>query len=201
MKKKIILAMTGASGSVYGVRALQILRESGGAEIHFVISKSAERTLRCETDYQLADLIALADYHYPVQDIGAKIASGSFYADGMLIAPCSIKTMSEITYGITGNLIARSADVCLKERRMLVVGVRETPFHTGHLRTMLALSEAGAVIAPPIPGFYDQPDSVNELVTQTVCRWLSLLRIETNLLKIWNGQNVSLKSDAPEKKF
>jgi flavin prenyltransferase len=199
--KKIILALTGASGAVYGARALELLATVPDLEIHLLLSKAAERTLRCETALTPADLITKAHFHYPVQDIGARIASGSFAADGMLIAPCSIKTMSEIAYGITGNLIARAADVCLKERRTLILGVRETPFHTGHLKTMLALSEAGAVIAPPVPSFYDQPENLHDQVTQTVCRWLSLLNLSPDLLKRWNGRDVSQECNAPLKKI
>ena len=187
-KRKIILGVTGASGTVYGVRALEILRDLPDIETHLIVSKSAEMTLGLETDYKLSDVTALADYAYSAKHIGAAIASGSFKTHGMLIAPCSIKTMSEIAGGVTGNLIARAADVCLKERRKLVLAVRETPFHLGHLRNMTQLAEIGAIIAPPVPSFYDKPQNLDAMITQTVLRWLSLLDISDTRLKVWDGK-------------
>lgn len=184
--KKIILAITGASGVCYGAKALELLREAG-VEVHLVISKAGERTLLEETGAGSADLKKLAHAVYPAQDIGAAIASGSFLTDGMLIAPCSIKTMGEIATGITSSLVSRAADVILKERRKLVLMVRETPLHTGHLRTMTKLSEIGAIIAPPVPAFYAKPGNLDEMVTYTVARTLDLFGIEKSDINRWQG--------------
>ncbi|MBT8472529.1 MAG: UbiX family flavin prenyltransferase, partial [Marinicaulis sp.] len=151
--KRIIVGVTGASGSIFGVRALEALRECG-VETHLIVSRAAEMTLRYELDMSSADLEAKADVRHAVGDIGAAISSGSFETLGMLIAPCSVKTMSEIATGVTTSLMSRAADVALKEQRILVLMVRETPFHLGHLRTMTSLAEMGAVIAPPLPAFY-----------------------------------------------
>jgi 4-hydroxy-3-polyprenylbenzoate decarboxylase len=150
--KRIIVGISGASGVVYGIRALQLLKKAG-VETHLVVSKAAEMTMAYECDYTIKDLRAMADHHHAQVDIGASISSGSFHTLGMLIAPCSIRTMSEIATGVTSSLLTRAADVTLKERRPLVLMVRETPFHLGHLRTMTALTEMGAIIAPPLPAF------------------------------------------------
>lgn len=181
---RVILALTGASGAIYGKRCLEALR-AAGVETHLVISKAAELTLSYELGEKSADLKALAFARYAAGDIGAPISSGSFKTTGMIIAPCSVKTMSEIATGVTTNLISRAADVVLKERRRLVLMVRETPFHLGHLRTMTALAEMGAIIAPPLPSFYIEPKSVDELVDQSVGRALDLLGIESALTKRW----------------
>ncbi len=181
---RVILALTGASGAIYGKRCLEALR-AAGIETHLVISKAAELTLSYELGEKSADLEALAFARYAAGDIGAPISSGSFKTSGMIIAPCSVKTMSEIATGVTTNLISRAADVVLKERRRLVLMVRETPFHLGHLRTMTALAEMGAIIAPPLPSFYIEPKSVDELVDQSVGRALDLLGIESALTKRW----------------
>lgn len=181
---RVILALTGASGAIYGKRCLEALR-AAGVETHLVISKAAELTLSYELGEKSADLEALAFARYAAGDIGAPISSGSFKTTGMIIAPCSVKTMSEIATGVTTNLISRAADVVLKERRRLVLMVRETPFHLGHLRTMTALAEMGAIIAPPLPSFYIEPKSVDELVDQSVGRALDLLGIESALTKRW----------------
>lgn len=181
---RVILALTGASGAIYGKRCLEALR-AAGVETHLVISKAAELTLSYELGEKSADLEALAFARYAAGDIGAPISSGSFKTSGMIIAPCSVKTMSEIATGVTTNLISRAADVVLKERRRLVLMVRETPFHLGHLRTMTALAEMGAIIAPPLPSFYIEPKSVDELVDQSVGRALDLLGIESALTKRW----------------
>lgn len=181
---RVILALTGASGAIYGKRCLEALR-AAGVETHLVISKAAELTLSYELGEKSADLEALAFARYAAGDIGAPISSGSFKTTGMIIAPCSVKTMSEIATGVTTNLISRAADVVLKERRRLVLMVRETPFHLGHLRTMTALAEMGAIIAPPLPSFYIEPKSVDDLVNQSVGRALDLLGIESALTKRW----------------
>ena len=181
---RLIVGISGASGVIYGVRLLEALRDTP-VESHLVISKAGERTLGDETDLSPADVYALADVHYPVKDIGAAIASGSFKSMGMVIAPCSVKTMSEIATGVTSTLLTRAADVVLKERRRLVLMVRETPFHLGHLRTMTALTEMGAIIAPPLPAFYPNPKSVEAIVGNSVGRVLDLFDIENNMAHRW----------------
>ncbi len=186
MAKPIIVGISGASGIVYGLRALQLLRECS-IPTHLVISKSAKLTLHYELDMPLAELEALASEVHSVNQIGASIASGSFSTAGMLIAPCSVRTMSEIATGVTSSLLTRAADVVLKERRRLVLMVRETPLHTGHLRTMTQLSEMGAVIAPPVPALYTRPESLDEMVTQTVGRVLDLFDLNLDQVKRWQG--------------
>ncbi len=186
MSKRIIVGISGASGIVYGVRALELLRELD-METHLVMSKSAELTLHYEMDLSLAELKALASEVHAIKNVGASIASGSFITAGMLIAPCSIRSMSEIATGVTSSLLTRAADVVLKERRRLVLMVRETPLHTGHLRTMTQLSEMGAVIAPPVPAFYTRPDSLDDVVTQGVGRVLDLFDLPVDQVKRWQG--------------
>jgi flavin prenyltransferase len=185
---RLIIGISGASGVVYGIRLLQVLRNSP-IETHLVISRAAEIALAHETGRKIAEVKALADVHYAPGDIGAAISSGSYPTEGMIIAPCSIRSMSEIASGVTSTLLTRAADVVLKERRKLVLMVRETPLHTGHLRTMLALSEMGAIIAPPVPAFYAQPQSVDDMVDQTVGRALDLFGIETGLVRRWREEN------------
>jgi 4-hydroxy-3-polyprenylbenzoate decarboxylase len=182
--RRIVIGITGASGVIYGMRALELLAEAG-VETHLVISKAAELTLTYETDVKASELRAKASCWYSVSDIGAAISSGSFRTMGMLIVPCSVRTMSEIATGITSTLISRAADVVLKERRRLVLGVRETPLHGGHLRTLLQLSEMGAVIAPIVPAFYSKPQSIADIVDHTVGRLLDLFDIETGVVKRW----------------
>ncbi|MEM6774354.1 MAG: UbiX family flavin prenyltransferase [Pseudomonadota bacterium] len=184
--RRIIVGISGASGIVLGLRALQMLR-AADVETHLVMSKSAELTLHHEMDQSVDDLKALASECYPVKNVGAAIASGSFLTDGMLIAPCSVRTMSEIATGVTSTLLTRAADVVLKERRRLVLLVRETPLHTGHLRTMTALSEMGAVIAPPVPAFYTGVETLDECVTQNVGRVLDLFGINDTSIQRWQG--------------
>lgn len=183
---KIIVAITGASGSIYGLRMLEKLRLRGDVETHLVMSRSGERTLHIETGMRAADLKAIADFHYPFEDIGCRLASGSFLTDGMVVAPCSIHTMSAICTGISDNLVVRAADVTLKERRRLVLMVRETPFHLGHLRTMVSLSELGAIIAPPIPAFYHQPKEIVDIVDHSVDRVLDLMGCPSLDTKRWD---------------
>ncbi len=182
--KRLIVGISGASGIVFGVRVLEALRPLA-VETHLVMSRSAEVTLAHETDRKVADVRALADAVHSVKDIGAATASGSFPAHGMIVAPCSVRTMSEIATGATSNLLTRSADVTLKERRPLVLLVRETPLHTGHLRAMLALSEMGAVIMPPVPAFYARPETVDDIVDHTVGRALDLFDIDAGLARRW----------------
>jgi 4-hydroxy-3-polyprenylbenzoate decarboxylase len=186
MDKRIIVGISGASGIVYGVRALQLLRELG-VETHLVMSKSAELTLHYELDMSPQELRELASEVHAIKNVGASIASGSFITAGMLIAPCSIRSMSEIATGVTSSLLTRAADVVLKERRRLVLMVRETPLHTGHLQTMTRLSEMGAIIAPPVPAFYTRPESLDDVVTQGVGRVLDLFDLPVDQVKRWQG--------------
>lgn len=187
--QRLIVAISGASGAIYGIRALETLRATG-VESHLVVSKAAALSLTAETDLTLADVSALADVVYKPADIGAAIASGSFKTLGMLIAPCSVKTLSEITTGVTSSLVSRAADVCLKERRRLVLMVRESPLHLGHLRSMAAVTEMGAIVAPPMPAFYTKPESLDEMVRQSVARTLSLFDIDVPM-KRW-GEDIGL---------
>jgi len=185
-KLPLLVGITGASGVIYGIRMLEALRALG-VETHAMISRSAEITLASETTLKLADLHKLADHVHPVADISAQPASGSFRTRGMVVAPCSVRTMSEIATGVTSSLLTRAADVTLKERRRLVLMVRETPLHTGHLRTMTALSEMGAVIAPPVPAFYTNPASLDEMVDHTIGRVLDLFELDHDGVKRWTG--------------
>lgn len=182
--RRIIIGVTGASGVVYAKRALETLREAG-VETHLVLSRASEMTIRYELDMSGAEFAALADHRYAIGDVGAPISSGSFQTIGMLIAPCSVKTMSEIATGVTSTLLSRAADVVLKERRRLVLMPRETPFHLGHLRTMTSLAEMGAVIAPTLPAFYAEPQSLDDIVNQSVGRALDLLDVDTPLTRRW----------------
>jgi 4-hydroxy-3-polyprenylbenzoate decarboxylase len=182
-----VVGITGASGSVYGVRALQALRVLRGSTVHLVLTPSAARTLRLETQFSVEDVTKLADALHDAADLAAPIASGSFKTDGMLVAPCSIKTAAAIAYSLNDNLLVRAADVCLKERRRLVLVVRETPLHLGHLRTLTRLAEIGAVILPPAPGFYAKPKSVEDIVDHTVGKALDLLGVEHELFARWRG--------------
>lgn len=182
--KRLIVGISGASGVIYGVRLLEILK-ARKIETHLVITKAAELTLGHETGLSVRDIEALAHTRYQPGDIGGAIASGSFKTLGMVVAPCSIHSMSEIATGVTSNLLTRAADVVLKERRRLVLMVRETPLHTGHLRTMTHLSEIGAIIAPPMPAFYAAPKSIDDLVTQSVARVLDLFDIDVGKARRW----------------
>jgi 4-hydroxy-3-polyprenylbenzoate decarboxylase len=182
----LIVGISGASGAILGVRMLEVLRTTD-VEVHLVMSKAAELTLALETDLKRDQLRALAHATYNVTDVAAAISSGSFQTVGMVIIPCSIRTMSEIASGVTSNLLTRAADVVLKERRRLVLVVRETPLHALHLRTMASLAEAGAIIAPPVPGFYARPKSVDDIVNHTVGRVLDLFGIEAGVVKRWKG--------------
>jgi 4-hydroxy-3-polyprenylbenzoate decarboxylase len=182
--RRLIVGISGASGVAYGVRLLELLKEAG-VETHLVMTKAAEMTLGYETGLKPRDVEALAHTRYRIEDIGAGIASGSFRTLGMIVAPCSIRTMSEVATGVTSSLLTRAADVILKERRRLVLMVRETPLHTGHLRTMTQLSEMGAIIAPPVPGLYAKPATIDELVTQTVARALDLFDLDIDVTKRW----------------
>jgi flavin prenyltransferase len=187
---KIVVGVSGASGSIYGLRLLQKLRANPEVETHLIITRSAEKTLFLETGKKSSELKELAHYSYAFEDIGCRLASGSFRTDGMVVAPCSIHTMSAIAAGISSNLLIRAADVSLKERRPLILMVRETPLHVGHLRTMVALAEMGALLAPPIPAFYTKPETVMDVVDSSVDRVLDLLHLPDPATKRWNGGRV-----------
>lgn len=182
----LVIGISGASGVIYGIRMLEILRELE-VETHLVLSRSGEITIAHETDRKIADIKALATHVHAQQDIGASISSGSFRTRGMVVAPCSMRSMAEIASGVTSGLLTRAADVVLKERRRLVLMVRETPLHTGHLRTMTQLSEIGAIVAPPVPAFYARPQSLAELVDHTVGRVLDLFDIDAGLVRRWKS--------------
>jgi len=184
--RRLVIGISGASGTVYGIRMLELLRGTD-IETHLVMSKSAELTLAYETDFKPKDVRALAKVNHPNADIGASISSGSFHTMGMVVAPCSIKTMSEIATGVTSSLLSRAADVVLKERRRLVLAVRETPLHSGHLRTMTQLADMGAVIAPIMPAFYNRPKTVDDIINHTVGRLLDLFGIDTAVVRRWQG--------------
>ena len=192
--QRLIVAISGASGAIYGIRMLQAIRHAG-VESHLIVSKAAALSLGAETDMTLAEVHALADVVHKPADIGATIASGSFRTMGMAIAPCSIKSLSEIATGVTTSLISRAADVCLKERRRLVLMVRESPLHLGHLRTMAAVTEMGAIVAPPMPAFYTRPATVDDIVNQSVARVLDLFDIGADMQR-WPGlKDSGLKND------
>lgn len=184
--KRLIVGISGASGSIYGIRLLQLLRDTP-IETHLVITRSARLTLTQETDMKAADVMALASEVHAAENIGATIASGSFRTLGMVIAPCSMRSMSEIVSGVTSSLLTRAADVVLKERRRLVLMVREAPLHLGHLRSMTAATEMGAIIYPPVPAFYAHPQSLEQMVDQTLGRVLDLYDIETSAVSRWAG--------------
>jgi 4-hydroxy-3-polyprenylbenzoate decarboxylase len=185
---KIVIGISGASGVVYGMRLLERLRAHPEVEIHLILTRSGEKTLHLEMGLAAADARKLAHFSYPVEDIGSRLASGSFRTDAMVVAPCSIHTMSAIAAGISDNLLVRAADIALKERRRLILMVRETPFHLGHLRSMTALAEMGAIIAPPIPGFYNRPETVMDLVDHSVDRVLDLLGLPDERVRRWEGK-------------
>jgi flavin prenyltransferase len=184
LKNRLVVGISGASGAIYGVRLLELLKELS-VETHLVISRAAEMTLAYELDLKPTAVRALADVSYRIGDIGAAIASGSFQTMGMVVAPCSIHSMAEIATGVTSTLLTRAADVTLKERRRLVLMLRETPLHSGHLRSMLTLSEMGAIIAPPVPAFYVRPKSVADIVDHSLGRVLDLFGLDTGRVHRW----------------
>jgi 4-hydroxy-3-polyprenylbenzoate decarboxylase len=185
--RRLVVAITGATGAVYGVRLLQQLSGTPGVETHLVVSDAACLTLHQEVGMQRRDVEALAHVVHRNRDVGASIASGSFQTDGMVIAPCSMKTLASVAHGLSDNLIARAADVVLKERRRLVLMVRETPFNLAHLRNMTAVTEMGGIVFPPLPSFYHRPASIDEMVDHTVARVIDLFGIEHALAPRWAG--------------
>ena len=184
--RRLVVGISGASGVIYGVRMLELLRDTD-VETHLVMSKSAELTLAYETELKPKEVKALASVNHPASDIGAAISSGSFPTMGMVIVPCSIRTMSEIATGVTSSLVSRAADVVLKEKRRLVLALRETPLHGGHLRTMTTLADIGAVVAPIVPAFYAKPKTVDDIINHTVGRLLDFFAIETKVVRRWQG--------------
>jgi 4-hydroxy-3-polyprenylbenzoate decarboxylase len=185
--RRLVVAITGATGAVYGVRLLQQLAATPGIETHLVISDAANLTLHQEVGMQRRDVEALADVVHKNRDVGASIASGSFQSDGMIVAPCSMKTLAAVALGLSDNLIARAADVALKERRRLVLMVRETPFNLAHLRNMTAVTEMGGIIFPPLPSFYHRPASIDEMVDHTLARVIDLFGVDHTLAPRWAG--------------
>ncbi len=185
--KRLIVALSGATGQIYGIRTLEILNSLRDVETHLIVTKAAEMTIEQETNYTIEEVKELADFVYDIDDVGARIASGSFKTEGMLIIPSSIKTASAISNSYNSNLLIRAADVVLKEKRVLVIVVRETPLHLGHLRMLTRLAELGAVIMPPVPAFYNKPKIINDIVNHTVGRALDFFEIDHKLYNPWDG--------------
>lgn len=184
---RFIVDISGASGVVYGIRILEILSKIKGIETHLIISEAGEKIIRHETDWKIEDIRAMADFSYDVHDLGAPVSSGSFRTYGMVIAPCSIKTMSGLADSYNENLLIRAGDVVLKERKKLVLLPRETPFHIGHLRIMQKLAEMGAILMPPVPAFYHKPQTIQDIIDHTAGKVLDIFEIEHNLFQRWSG--------------
>ncbi len=187
LKQRIIVGISGSSGIIYAVRLLEALKELE-IETHLIMSKAARLTLQYETDMQLADFKDLCDVYHPINDISASIASGTFKTEGMIIAPCSMKTLAAVAHGLGDNLLSRAADVVLKERRRLVLMPREAPLNLSHLRNMVSVTEMGGIIYPPMPAFYHQPENIDDLILQTVGRILDLFNLPQQLTKPWKGE-------------
>ena len=184
---KIIVGMNGTSGVIYGIRLLQVLSEIKDIETHLVISRACEKTIEIETDLEVEEIKAYATHIHPIDDIAASLASGSFLRDGMIVAPCSMKTLSALANAYSDNLLTRAADVTLKERNRLVLLVRETPLHLGHLRNMVRVTEMGGIIMPPVPAFYHQPQTIQDIIDHTIGKALDLFHIQHNLYRRWSG--------------
>jgi 4-hydroxy-3-polyprenylbenzoate decarboxylase len=184
---RLVVGITGASGSIYGIRLLEVLRTTTDVELHLVVSAAGKRTLVEETDFSVADVEALAHHRYDVKDIGAALASGTFRTAGMVVAPCSIKTAGAIAACYSDTLLTRAADVTLKEGRPLILLIRETPLHLGHLRVMTSLAEMGAVVLPPVPAFYNRPKEIDDIINATVARVLDRLQLPQALVGEWQG--------------
>jgi len=183
----LVVGITGASGAIYGIRLLEVLSSIKNVETHLIVSEAAEEIIKYETGRRIEDLRELASFSYDIRDMGAQIASGSFKTDGMIVAPCTVKTMSAIANSYSENLLIRVGDVTLKERRQLLLLVRETPLHLGHLRNMERLCEMGAIIMPPVPAFYHKPQTIQDIVDHTVGKMLDIFRIEHTLFQRWPG--------------
>ena len=192
--RRFIIGISGATGAIYGIRLLQILKTAPGVETHLVMSKAAERTITFETDFTIRDVQAMADVSYNIQDIGAAISSGSFQVEGMIVAPCSMKTLSAVATSFTTDLLSRSADVTLKEGRRLVLLVREAPLHLGHLKLMVQAAEIGAIIVPPVPAFYNFPKTLDDIINHTVGRVLDLFHLDVEVVKRWQGMRAPAKT-------
>jgi len=195
--KRVVVGITGASGSIYGIRLLEILRHYADVELHLVLSRSGKRTLVAETDWAAADVEAMAHHRYDNADIGATIASGSFRTARMVIAPCSIKTAAAVAACYADTLISRAADVTLKEGRPLIMLIRETPLHVGHLKMMLSLAEMGAVVLPPMPAFYNRPKEIDDIVNHTIARVLDRLDFPQTLVGEWQGTGPRARAGTP----
>jgi 4-hydroxy-3-polyprenylbenzoate decarboxylase len=185
---KILIGISGATGVIYGIRLLQVISGIKGMETHLIITPAGEQTIEIETEYKATEVKALANCWYRINDMGASLASGSFKHDGMIIAPCSMKTLSAVAHSHADNLLTRAADVTLKERRRLLLLVRETPLHLGHLKNMVSVTEMGAIVMPPMPAFYHKPHTIQDLIDHTVGKALDLFNIEHNLFNRWSGQ-------------
>ena len=193
--RRFIVGISGATGAIYGIRLLQVLKTAPDVETHLVMSKAAERTITFETDLTIRDVQAMADVSYNIQDIGAAISSGSFQVEGMIVAPCSMKTLSAVASSFTTDLLSRSADVTLKEGRRLVLLVREAPLHLGHLKLMVQAAEIGAIIVPPVPAFYNFPKTLDDIVNHTVGRVLDLFHLDVEIVKRWQGMRTPAKTE------
>lgn len=188
MPRRIVIGISGASGVIYGIRMLNLLKDNGGFETHLIISDAGRRNIEIESSYKAEDVLALADYTYENRDVGAAIASGSFLTEGMVVVPCTIKSLSGIANSYCDNLLVRAADVTLKEKRKLVLVVRETPLHKGHLRLMGMAADMGAHLLPPIPSFYHQPRTINDIIDQTIGKVFDYIGIEHDLFRRWEGK-------------
>lgn len=192
--RRLIIGISGATGAIYGVRLLQVLKSAPDVETHLVMSKAAERTVTYETELTIPQVRAMADVNYNIADIGATVSSGSFHTEGMIIAPCSMKTLAAVAHSLSIDLLGRAADVILKERRPLVLLVREAPLHLGHLRLMVQAAEMGAIIVPPVPAFYNFPKTLDDIVNHTVGRVLDLFHIDVDIVKRWQGMQATAKA-------
>ena len=195
--RRLIVGISGATGAIYGIRLLQVLQTAPDIETHLVMSKAAERTITYETDLTIPQVRAMADASYNIADIGATISSGSFQVEGMIIAPCSMKTLSATAHSLSIDLLGRAADVTLKERRPLALVVREAPLHLGHLRLMVQAAEMGAIIVPPVPAFYNFPKTLDDIINHTVGRILDLVHIDVDIVKRWQGMQATAKAEVP----
>ena len=199
-KKRLIIGVSGATGAIYGVRMLEILSKIGDIETHLVLSKAGKMTIQVETPYSVKEVEAMADVVHDVNNVGASISSGSFRTAGMVIAPCSMKSMGAIAHSLGGDLLVRAADVVLKERKKLVLVVRETPLHLGHLEAMATLTRIGAIIFPPVPAFYHRPKTLDDVINQTVTRILDQFDIDVELFHRWDDDGMSRHPDAAKPK-
>jgi 4-hydroxy-3-polyprenylbenzoate decarboxylase len=195
-KKRLIIGISGATGAIYGVRMLEILAKIGDIETHLVLTKAGKMTIQVETPYSVKDVESMADVVHDITNVGASISSGSFRTEGMVIAPCSMKSMGGIAHSLGGDLLVRAADVVLKERKKLVLVVRETPLHLGHLEAMATLTRMGAIIFPPVPAFYHRPKTLDDVINQTATRILDQFDVDVDLFRRWDDEGMSRHPDA-----